>query len=76
MAVKGFFNPANTYSPLAGSAFIAFWVAPLESRAEVSRTVPLRVSNSEPTGIRRAWAIGTNRTPFNPGTDCATRAEP
>jgi hypothetical protein len=24
-----FFNPANTYSPLAGSTFIAWWVAPL-----------------------------------------------
>lgn len=24
-----FFNPANTYSPLAGSTFIAWWMAPL-----------------------------------------------
>ncbi len=24
-----FFNPANTYSPLAGSTFIAWWLAPL-----------------------------------------------
>lgn len=24
-----FFNPANTYSPLAGSTFIAWWIAPL-----------------------------------------------
>jgi hypothetical protein len=24
-----FFNPANTFSPLAGSAFIAWWIAPL-----------------------------------------------
>ena len=52
------------------------WVAPLESRALVSRTVPLRVSSSDPTGIWRAWVIGTNRTPFSPGTDCAARAEP
>lgn len=26
-----FFNPANTYSPLAGSTFIAWWMAPLGS---------------------------------------------
>jgi 4-amino-4-deoxy-L-arabinose transferase-like glycosyltransferase len=24
-----FFNPANTYSPLAGSTFIAWWIAPI-----------------------------------------------
>jgi 4-amino-4-deoxy-L-arabinose transferase-like glycosyltransferase len=24
-----FFNPANTYSPLAGSTFIAWWIAPM-----------------------------------------------
>ena len=53
-----------------------FWVVPLESRAEVSRTVPLRVSSNDPTGIWRASVIGTNRTPFSPGTLCAARAEP
>ena len=26
-----FFNPANTYSPLAGSAFVAWWFAPLNN---------------------------------------------
>ena len=26
-----YFNPANTYSPLAGSTFIAWWMAPLKS---------------------------------------------
>lgn len=26
-----FFNPANTYSPLAGSTFIAWWIAPIGS---------------------------------------------
>ena len=26
-----FFNPANTYSPLAGSTFIAWWMAPLHN---------------------------------------------
>src|SRR5258706_9780 len=26
-----FFNPANTYSPLAGSTFVAWWLAPVGS---------------------------------------------
>ena len=26
-----FYNPANTYSPLAGSAFVAWWMAPMQS---------------------------------------------
>lgn len=33
-----FFNPANTYSPLAGSTFIAWWMAPLGSDV-LARTV-------------------------------------
>ena len=35
-----FFNPANTYSPLAGSAFIAWWVAPFNHDV-VARHVPV-----------------------------------
>jgi 4-amino-4-deoxy-L-arabinose transferase-like glycosyltransferase len=34
-----FFNPANTYSPLAGSAFIAWWMAPLGNDV-LARHVP------------------------------------
>jgi hypothetical protein len=35
-----FFNPANTYSPLAGSTFIAWWVAPF-GHDVLARHVPV-----------------------------------
>jgi hypothetical protein len=35
-----FFNPANTYSPLAGSTFIAWWIAPMGNDV-LARHVPV-----------------------------------
>jgi hypothetical protein len=35
-----FFNPANTYSPLAGSAYIAWWMAPMGNDV-LARHVPV-----------------------------------
>jgi hypothetical protein len=49
---------------------------PFASRALVNRTVPRRVSSSEPTGICRAWLSGTNLRPLRPGTEALARAGP
>jgi hypothetical protein len=35
-----YFNPANTYSPLAGSAYIAWWIAPMGNDV-LARHVPV-----------------------------------